>query len=603
MKHRYSSLLIATLIPSALCAQAHGELDVNDVRFRMFSNGLIGYKQWVTSWPGFEVPQGSGASVLYAAGLWFSGTTPGGELRTAAMFYDVPGYRDFFPGPLTNDGTASVSPNVSATYDSVWVVTRSEIAAHLAYHQCLNDPECDPATTYPDGYSTPPSIADWPATNPHAGHDPMLAPYYDLNADGQYDPSDGDVPCILGDQAMFLVFNDMLHAHTQSGGPGGGLEVRMMPFVLSGHNPALDQTVFLRCHIINRSNATYENAMVGFFNDFDVGCPSDDVPGTDPSRNLVYTYNWSDVDETCIGFVGYGDTPPAVGMTVIKGPLLDADGTDDPATFAMPAWNGTGFGDGVVDNERHGLSTSMVFRRDGHSAMTDPMQSVHFANYLNAIWKDGTPLTYGGSGYSTDPDAVPGRFMYPGSNDPVGAGTGGMVQEPWSETASTSYTIDPRGVFGMGPFTLGPGEHTDLVLAYVFARAPSGGALASVAALQARTDSVHAFAQTLPLFDFPEEAGFHGQCVDHPYLSMQERPSHGRLVLFPSPAFDQVSFVAPRQLAGGTLVVRDALGRTVLQQRVIPDRNIVDISTLADGVYICEAVTPDARFTGRVVKE
>lgn len=602
MSHRYSLLLIGTLMQVVLCAQMHDELDLNDIRFRMFSNGYIGHKASLGPTGGFEVPQGTGANALFAAGLWFSGTAPGGEVRVAAMMHDVAGQKDFFPGPLTNDGTASVSPAVSAAYDNVWVVTRQEIAAHIAYHQCLNDPGCDLLIVYPDGYSTPPSIAAWPAANPYPGHDPLLAPFHDFNADGHYDPADGDVPCILGDQAMFAVFNDMLQPHTQSGGPGVGLEVQVMPFVFSGHGPALDQTLFLRHHIINRSNITYDNAMVGFFNDFDIGCPNDDFMGTDPSRNLLYAYNRTDVDPACMGLVGYGDAPPAVGMTVIKGPLLDPNGSDDPSSVTMPAWNGHGFGDGEVDNERHGLSGSLVFFPPGG---TDPTAPVHFWNYMNGAWTNGVPLTSGGNGYSTDPAAIPCRFMFPGSDDPVGAGTDGVVLEPWSDAIPSPGAGDPdrKGVFSMGPFTLGPGGHVDLVVAYVFARASSGGALASVAALQARTDSVHAFARTLPLFDFPEETGFHGQCVDYPLLGMQERPAHGRLVLFPSPASDQVSFVAPPPLTGGTLVVRDALGRAVLQQQVDPERNIVYIGGLADGVYVCEVVTPHARYIGKLVKE
>jgi hypothetical protein len=193
--------------------------------------------------------------------------------------------------------------------------------------------------------------------------------------------------------------------------------------------------------------------------------------------------------------------------------------------------------------------------------------------------------------------------MLPGTDDPVGAGTGGTIMEPWNEPVPTPTYPDRRGILGMGPFSLGPGERTDLVLAYVFARSPSGGALASVAALKARTDSIHAFAQTLPLFSFAEEAGFHGQCVDYPILSVTEQHMPGRLVVFPSPASDQVSFIAPSQLVGGTFVLNDALGRVVLQQAVVPERNTVDIGTLAKGVYICEVTTKEVRLSGRVVKE
>lgn len=251
MRKRFSLILVTTLIPVALCAQAYGELNENDIRFRMFSNGYIGSKQGITPLGGFEVPQGSGANALFAGGLWFGGVDTTGSLHVAASLYNALDRKDFFPGPLTNDGSASIDPNVSDAYDDVWVVSRSEIAMHLAYHQCLNDPDCELATVFPDGYTAPPSIMGWPANNQNVGYEPLLAPFYDMNMDGHYDPEDGDVPCILGDQAMFAVFNDMLHPHTESGGLALGLEVQVIAFVFSDQGPALDQTIFLRYHIID----------------------------------------------------------------------------------------------------------------------------------------------------------------------------------------------------------------------------------------------------------------------------------------------------------------------------------------------------------------
>ena len=50
----------------------------------------------------------------------------------------------------------------------------------------------------------------------------------------------------------------------------------------------------------------------------------------------------------------------------------------------------------------------------------------------------------------------------------------------------------------MGPFTFQPGEEQDIVVAYVYARAGSGGPEASAQALKLRVDSIRAFAQTIP---------------------------------------------------------------------------------------------------------
>lgn len=599
MAKRYvvASLLLFISLPGAR-SQAFGVLNLNDVTFRMFSNGYAGG-------PAFEVPQGNGTHVLSGSGLWLTGTDALSALHTAGWLYGGgTGQADFFPGPLRNDGTASTSQSSSQAHDRVWVVTRQQIDAHQAYHICLGDPNCDVDVEFPGGYTTPMVIAEWPAMGDVSdGYDPYLAPFHDFNLDGTYNAQDGDAPCILGDQAFFVVFNDNLGPHTESLGLPFGMEVQVMGFVYDGTDPALDQTVFLRFHLINRSAVQYQDFHVGYFSDIDVGCPNDDFIGTDPLRNLQFTYNWQDTDAGCLGAQGYGPQPPAVGMSLIKGPLLDPDGADDAAGNAIPAWNGGAFGDGIADNERHGLSHSIYFNRESPNwAATDPSQASHWVNYLTGFWKDGTPLTYGGNGYSTAPDAVPARYIFPGDNDPVGAGTGGQVMAPWAETAPTPTTPDRRGVMGSGPITLDPGEHVDLLFAYVYARAAGGGAFASVGALQARVDSVRAFAQSLPIWDVPENQPYAGMCPSG-VSGVPEAGSTGVLALFPTPSSDLVRFTAPRSLVGGVLTVRDGLGRVVMQQRVAADGNTLDVGGLANGVYSCVAVSRNARFTGRLVKE
>ena len=102
---------------------------------------------------------------------------------------------------------------------------------------------------------------------------------------------------------------------------------------------------------------------------------------------------------------------------------MDVDGADNSAGDLQPAWNGLGFGDAIIDNERYGLSKSMhIHRNSSNSAITDPATAAHHVNFLNGRWKDGVPLTYGGVGYSVDPNSVPCDFTYPGGSDPVGAG-------------------------------------------------------------------------------------------------------------------------------------------------------------------------------------
>lgn len=598
MNYRYPLYLLCASLSAPLPAQDLGQLEINGIRAQFRSDGLIAYDP-ASTMSVMQIPPG-GPSALFSGGLWASGIGPGQTVHTAVMTYGTDG-SDFFPGPLTMDGSAWITSDVSQQYDHVWRANRSDIEAHITYFNCLGDPGCDPSEQFPDGYTVPSYFYDWPAMNPNPGYDPYLAPFYDFNADGDYDPDDGDAPCILGDQALFFVFNDKLATHTQSGGLPLGLEVQAMPFAYTGADAALEQTVFIRYHVINRSSAQYVGARLGFYNDFDLGCAEDDFIGSDVGRNLTYIYNYDNTDEDCNSAPGFGEQPPAFGMTILKGPLLEPDGTDNVDVPELAAFNGTGFNDGTMDNERHGLTNFIYYNREGANCCNDPTVTLHYHRYMANIWKDGTPMTYGGTGYDPGQDSLQAVFMFPGDSDPLGLGVNGLPQQSWSET--TLSAPDRRGLSSMGPISLDPGEHVDLLMAYVYARAGNGGPLASVAALQQRVDSVIAFAGTLPIWDTPEGSAFTGQCADYVSLSVKEETGAGLLHVFPVPAGDRVQLTADPRLAGELLLIHDATGRIVATHRLTQGLNDIDISSLARGMYSCEVRSAKARYTGRLVKE
>lgn len=372
-----------------------------------------------------------------------------------------------------------------------------------------------------------------------------------------------------------------------------------MAFAYDSADPALQQTVFVHYHIINRSTQTLVESRIGMFNDFDLGCGADDFVGTDAARNLTYVYNGDEVDESCSGVQGYGAQPPAFGMVLLKGPFRDYNMADEEDPNALPSWNGTDFNDGVIDNEKFGLSAAIHMYGQGDTCCTDPSFTWHYYKYLQGIWKDSAPLSYGATGYSTDPNALACSFAFPGDSDPVGAGTGGVPQPAWSESGVNA--LDRRTVCSAGPFTLEPGMHEDLLLAYVFARADAGGAAASVSALQARVDLVTQFAQTLPLWDNAREV-FQGGCGGVVPAGVVEHTAPV-LLLFPVPASTYVQVDAQPGLAGATLRIRDAAGRAVSAHRLVQGLNTIDIASLAVGIYTCEAHTAKAVFTGRLIKQ
>lgn len=602
MDRKYALLLVVTaLCGDHLFGQAWSQLTINNAQATLFSNGLIGPA--APNGNGLVVPAATGLSPLYTSGLWVGGTSPDNQLKFAAHLYGSPGERDFFPGPLTIDGNASITPEVSAAYDQVWTILQSDVVAHRTFTLCQGDPDCIEAA-FPDGYTIPASFLNWPAEgNVEAGYAAYLAPFLDWDGDGTYDPSNGDHPCVLGDQALYAIFNDRLDVHTQSGGGPIGLEVHMMPFAYTS-SPALDHTVFVHYKLINRGTQTLTDFRIGHFADFDLGCGDDDVVGTDVGRNLVYVANGTDNDASCVSGTGYGTQPPAFGMAILKGPLLEPDGLDNTTEPVIPAFNGTGYNDGILDNERHGLSSSMYFLRSGPAEMTDPAMPVHYYNQLRSTWKNNLLLTHGGSGYSTDPNAVPALFAFPGDSDPLGLGTGGVPQASWApEVDLSAGLVDPRAVASMGPTTLEPGEHITLLVAYVYARAGSGGAEASVAALQQRVDSIRTFAEAIPgMFTLGEQEDL--PCDDAIVASIREDGAGpGLLSLFPNPVSDQLLLRTEALQWGSPIQILDARGRVVAQLASTGDITLFAVTDLPNGLYLLRVSDGSTPMAGRFVKE
>ena len=84
-------------------------------------------------------------------------------------------------------------------------LTKSEIDNHI--------------TNYSDpNYQVPEAIISWPAHGDIAlGQNYNLAPYIDVNDNNIYDPYNGDYPCIKGDEAIYMIRNDVGNFHSESG--------------------------------------------------------------------------------------------------------------------------------------------------------------------------------------------------------------------------------------------------------------------------------------------------------------------------------------------------------------------------------------------------
>lgn len=510
-------------------ATAATELDLNNVRARIETGGNLWQDRPTTS-PAYEIPKTpdrSGPDALFAGALWLGGLSPDNQLKLAAVQFRQGG-NDYWPGPIeafAPGSGASTNDAVCRAYDRTWRTRRQDAMRHAAYYRCMLHPEeCDLAEEFPEGYTMPPSFAEWPAHGDLAlGQAYNLAPFGELEPNGAYEPEAGDYPLyeletgeddcrrrprdqavpLFGDENIWWVFNDKGNAHTESGGQPIGMEIRAQAFAFST-NDEVNNMTFYNYTLINQGSQTLTNTYFGQWVDADVGGASDDFVGCDVQRGLGYAYNGDDQDDDFQGKPGYGAQPPAVGVDFFEGPYTDLDDLDNPVTTDLAVAQaengivypgiGIGYGDGIVDNERLGMRAFVYHNNGNTGANCDPQQTVDYFNYLRAVWRDGTPMTYCGTGYApNNPGAVRTRYMFPGNSDPLNWATNGVAAPcMWTEEAVGNSPEDRRFLQSAGPFTLLPGALNNITVGVVWARASGGGPQASVEDVRVADDKAQA---------------------------------------------------------------------------------------------------------------
>lgn len=471
---------------TAACSEAtvQSDLAVNNVRCRL----LMGDMWWDLANGMYEIPKGGGIMSIFAGALWVGGIDIGGQLKVAAQTYRQTG-NDFWPGPLDTTN-ASVDQDVCNDYDKHFRITRKEVETFVT-----------------NGVSTP-GIANWPGNGDQSlGQAKYLAPFFDADGDGDYNPSAGDYPgydlvtgdsygdcqlsnCIpvdqlFGDETLWWVFNDKGNIHGETGGQPIGLEIRAQAFGFFTDDEINNMT-FYNYRIFNRSTFQVDSCYFGVWADSDLGNYTDDYVGCDVQRGLGYTYNGDNDDE--VSASGYGLNPPALGIDFFRGPIADAgDGKDNDRNC-------------TTDESCEQIIMSGFLYYDNTNSVPNgnPTGATHFYNYLKMKWGDGTDVKYGGNGYSSTGPIC--NFMYPGnpSTDLHDWGIGGncSVTTPtlpaWDEVLAGNTAADRRMLQSAGPFTLKPGSVNVITTGVVWAQATAGGAQASVKLLQVVDDKAQA---------------------------------------------------------------------------------------------------------------
>ncbi|MGM0649504.1 MAG: hypothetical protein ACQES1_03240 [Bacteroidota bacterium] len=539
-------------IPVADCEppKSSAYLDINNVRAKI----LGGSDMWwdLQGAPEYEVPKGSGKHPFFTGALWVGGKDANDQLHVMGHRFRQSGVTAY-PGPLVtgNSDAGTTSAEVCHDYDQLYKINREQVETFRKWYDCKKNPDCNTEAHFP-GYAIPDEILNWPAHGPAGGYAYYLAPFWDANNDGVYNPYDGDFPyfefphdgitdnpdCIdipglepklYGDQTIWQVFNDSGNDDGTLGGEPLGFEFHAQAYAYATNDVLNDQT-FYHYRMINRSTNAYHDVYIGLWTDADLGNPRDDYVGCDVSRGLGYHYNGDDVDENDGSSLGYGDNPPAAGIDFVAGPYKNKNHKDDAsnwiitedgnrqidcdaADFMNGNINGQNFEDGIVDNERLGMQHFMYFNGTGggnNPGTTGPEDATDHYEYLTGHWKDGSHLKYGGTGHQSDTSAtnVNTMFMFPGdpTTDPCGWGQNGQVMPGWSEETEGNEPYDRRYVISTGPISMEPGAVNDFTIAALYGRAFKGSAWESVKALKRVDDAVQAmFNRCFRVLDGPDD--------------------------------------------------------------------------------------------------
>ncbi|MBL0343481.1 MAG: hypothetical protein IPP71_23060 [Bacteroidetes bacterium] len=496
---------------------AQADLDINNIRTTVLVGGDM---WWDLSNAKYEVPINSDKHSIFAGALWIGGIDAGGQIKVAAQTYRQTGI-DFWGGPI-DTSTVTIQQDKCQKYDRHWKVTKDEV------RKFADEYELNPSSASSNATN---DMKNWPGNGDYisSSEGQYLAPFVDVNGDGDYDYTAGDYPgyflpgalgqgtsddfpvfpgtaiplCndyLFGDKTIWWVFNDVGNAHTETNSEPIGLEIRAQAFGFKT-NDEINNMTFYKYQIINRSTLTLTDTYFGQWVDPDLGNAIDDFVGCDVPRGLGYCYNGDADDETG---TGYGLNPPAIGVDFFQGPLADInDGVDNDrdgctdCTF-IPGTIVTSIDDDILP-EQIIMSKFVYYNNVNNSPIGNPNGFTDFYNYLRGIWLDNQPITYGGDGRNAA--AAVCDFMFPGNTDPINF----PVLGEWSEFTAGNIPEDRRCLQSAGTFTLTPGAVNYITTGVVWARAQQGGPLASVDLVRLADDKAQAlFNNCFKLIDGPD---------------------------------------------------------------------------------------------------
>ncbi|MFD1551336.1 hypothetical protein DNU06_14210 [Putridiphycobacter roseus] len=506
-------LTILTLTLSQFGMTQYDTLSINKMFANVNADACL-FTNPSTYVAGYGIMDTSGTIIktIYNSSFWIGAKDEDDSVRVCANMF-TSNNKDFKTGPVANNYS---NQNFIDQYNYIYTITSSQIQTHKNH---WSQPS----------YVTPYDIANWPGNgNTSNGEASLLAPFVDNNGNDLYEPQLGDYPLIRGDEAMYFILNDNDGNHPHSGGKNMDMEYHFMVYQYAV-NGFLDSTTFINLKVINRSQKTYNQLIVGNYVDFDIGGINDDYIGSSVDKNMVFGYNGDSFDDSGSNPYKFGANPPACGVKLLN----------------------------------HNMNAAGFYNNAG-GIQSDPVVDSSIWRALNASWGNGLPFTYGGNGLGGN---TAHNFMYDGNpNDP----------NSWNEASASNTVGDRRAFIASTPIdNFAPGDFICYDYAVLYSR-NGGNNLLNVNGLLDVADSAQLF--------YNEQQHFYCQQV---VLGLNEtQEASNKLALFPNPTQDQFSISVEGTF---TIEIYDLNGKLIASSA---NRNATDRiqAPKAKGIYMVKVI-------------
>ena len=328
---------------------------------------------------------------MYYAGLQVAGRFSNGNIFVANPSYNS----DYKPGPLYN---ATFIPDDSHynKFNKIWMTDYTDIIAHQL--DFTTDGKIDVKRS---------SIYSWPGkSNPYFEQfngfkidvvDYALAPFYDNNQDGIYNPDQGDYPwhpsidhAVVPQQLFWTIFSNT-NANLR-------FEIGLTAWAFNcSTNPILNRSIFCSYQLTNKDAGRRDliDCRMGINVDPEIGCYNDDYVGSYPDGNASYWYNADVKDGDSLGkcpsisaYYTYKNSPPVQSIVFLNRP--------------MDVFNV------YFNNHFNSVPTELI----------DPANNKELYNYFKGLNRLGYPIINPISGdiskhvFSDNPNTVNGWSMY-----------------------------------------------------------------------------------------------------------------------------------------------------------------------------------------------